>query len=208
VRVVSGSDRGPCRDGSGGAHSDARRLIRGGAGAGGGPARGRRLPVLMAAPAILAAVAGASAAQASCWRLPDQCYAMELAAGDLSIIMSGRRSNRDVVTLATGGDDGAQDEFLCFSEVRADGIFCANYFLCKPRGEDPAHIDSASPDVLEIRWRERAAELPTTAEVRHHSETAAAALTPGQWHSLPVRFRHWYSISSGAPQCRVDMAKD
>lgn len=173
-----------------------------------GPGCGRTLGQALALAVALFALAGPRAGHATCWRLPDQCYAMELTSGDLTIVMSGRSSNRDVVVLSTGGDDGAQDEFLCFSEVRADGVFCSNYYLCKPRGDDAGELDTDSPGLLEIRWREMAAELPATAEIRHQTETAAAALPPGQWHALPARFRHWYSIASGAPQCRLDMIKE
>ena len=149
--------------------------------------------------------AAAQVQESSCWRLPTQCYAMVIDLGGLKIAMAGVETGGRLITIEDAKDPDWRQELICFGRVASHDISCSHYYVCKPRVTTTLGMDTDSADVLEIRWIEEAAARVRAVELRHGVEALGSRVEAGRWLRFPVTFRHWRSVSSGAPQCWLEL---
>ena len=137
----------------------------------------------LALAAALALAALAREAGAECWRIPAECYSVDLEAAGLKVSLRGRAHGHRFASVTAGKQ--AERPLACLESVRGQGTTCAHYYVCKPLDtRRPDQLDTDTTEQLEVRWSLTGVESGA-----------------GRWLKVKASVSRWTTVSSGAPTC-------
>jgi len=152
----------------------------------------------LALAAALALAALAREAGAECWRIPAECYSVDLEAAGLKVSLRGRAHGHRFASVTAGKQ--AERPLACLESVRGQGTTCAHYYVCKPLDtRRPDQLDTDTTEQLEVRWSLTGVVALEAAEVRHSLTGVKSGA--GRWLKVKASVSRWTTVSSGAPTC-------